>query len=404
MGESGAKAPRLRSGFVALTLAAHASASTPPPLPCPAQPAASPFAATVWSFTPAPGQFVNNPAFNDPCRALGAPIGGGTLSPGNTKLVSLGGFSGTITLGFTHPIINDPRNPQGLDVIVFGNAHFVAGNPNRRWAECAAIEVSRDANHNGIPDDAWYLIPGSHFVPPPAPPVPVFSQTWDDNTADPTFPPSNPLWIPPGRTGQWTTSGFRLPASPFESGPVLANPNGPFADTEGVWGYGDCTPVLALGDTDGDNEPDDASITPEDFYTLPDDPFAVGVTTWLDGGGGGGDAVAIDWAVDPVTLAPPTPPLDALDFIRITTAVVFLHPLLGEISTEIGAVADVRPPLLADWNADGIVNSTDVGEYINAWFEAQVTGSIAADIDGNGIVNSTDVSSLINAYFEEQLP
>lgn len=392
----------VRFGLTAGVWGAQVAAAQP--LPCPLQPADSPFAVTVWAFTPAPGQFVNSPAFNDPCRALGAPVGGGTLGPDNTKIVSLGGFSGTITLGFNRPVINDPRNRQGLDVIVFGNAHYVAGNPNRRWAEAATIEISRDTNHNGVPDDAWYLIPGSHFVSPPAPPPPVFSQTWDDNTGDLTFPPSNPLWLPPGRHGQWTTSGFRLPADPFESGPVLNNPNGGGAVTEGVWGYADCTPVLALGDTDGDNIPDDPSISPEDFYTLPDDPLAVGVTTWLDGGGGGGDAVAIDWAVDPATFAPPTPPLDAFDFIRITTGAVFIHPQLGEISAEIGGVADVRPALLADWNADGVVNSTDVSLYINDWFAAQSTGSIVPDVDGNGVVNSTDVSTLINFYFEEQTP
>jgi len=395
--------PRSRSGLVALSLAlaSHAPAQ---PLPCPLEPADSPFAVTVWAFTPAPGQLVNNPLFNDPCRALGAPVGGGTLAPDNTKMVSLGGFSGTITLGFNRPVINDPRNRFGLDVIVFGNAFYVGGNPNRRWAEPPVIEVSRDVNGNGVPDDAWYLIPGSHFTVPPAPPAPVFSQTWDDDTGDATFPPSNPLWIPPGRAGEWTTSGFRLPGVPFESGPVLANPHGPFATTEGVWGYADCTPVLALGDTDGDNIPDDASITPERFYTLPDDPLAVGVTTWLDGGGGGGDAVAIDWAVDPATFAPANPPLDAFDFLRITTGLVFTHPQLGEMSTEIGGVADTRPPLLADWNADGLVNSTDVSLYINDWFEAHISGSIIADIDGNGVVNSTDVSGIVNAYFQERTP
>jgi hypothetical protein len=390
---------RSRAGLAAIPVAALAAHAPAQPLPCPVQPADSPFGVTVWAYTPAPGQFVNSALFNDPCRALGAPVGGGTLAPDNSKIVSLGGFSGSITLGFARPVVNDPRNRLGLDAIVFGNAHYVAGNPNRRWAEAAVVEISRDVNGNGVPDDPWYLIPGSHIT---AAPAPAFSQTWDDNAADPTFPPSNPLWVPPGRSGQWTTSGFRLPAVPFEAGPVLVNPNGPGAVTEGAWGYADCTPVLALGDTDGDNIVDDASITPEAFYTLPDDPMRVGVTTWVDGGGGGGDAFAIDWAVDPVTLAPAG--LEAFDFLRVTTGVAYVHPLLGEVSTEISGVADARPPLLADWNADGLVNSTDVALYINDWFAAQVTGSIVADIDGNGVVNSTDVSAIVNAYFEEQSP
>ncbi len=54
---------------------------------------------------------------------------------------------------------------------------------------------------------------------------------------------------------------------------------------------------------------------------------------------------------------------------------------------------------LADWNHDGIVNSTDVGEFINDWFEDQVNGTLQTDFNHNGISNSTDVSDFINAYF-----
>jgi len=56
---------------------------------------------------------------------------------------------------------------------------------------------------------------------------------------------------------------------------------------------------------------------------------------------------------------------------------------------------------LADFNDDGVVNSTDVGEFINSWFEDQVNGTLLTDWDGNGVVNSTDVSSFINTWFED---
>ncbi len=58
---------------------------------------------------------------------------------------------------------------------------------------------------------------------------------------------------------------------------------------------------------------------------------------------------------------------------------------------------------LTDINQDGISNSTDVGEFINLWFQDQVKGSLQADFDGNGIVNSTDVGEFINAWFSDQL-
>ncbi len=57
---------------------------------------------------------------------------------------------------------------------------------------------------------------------------------------------------------------------------------------------------------------------------------------------------------------------------------------------------------IADFTCDGIVNSTDVGEFINAWFADQVKGSLTADWDHNGIVNSTDVGEFINSWFEDQ--
>jgi hypothetical protein len=54
----------------------------------------------------------------------------------------------------------------------------------------------------------------------------------------------------------------------------------------------------------------------------------------------------------------------------------------------------------ADFNADGVVNSTDVSDFINAWFEDQEAGTLTTDWDRNGVVNSTDVSGFINAWFE----
>ncbi len=57
----------------------------------------------------------------------------------------------------------------------------------------------------------------------------------------------------------------------------------------------------------------------------------------------------------------------------------------------------------ADWNQDGIVNSTDVGEFINDWFLDNVMGTLVTDFDHNGIVNSTDVGEYINAWFEAQI-
>jgi agmatine/peptidylarginine deiminase len=53
----------------------------------------------------------------------------------------------------------------------------------------------------------------------------------------------------------------------------------------------------------------------------------------------------------------------------------------------------------ADYNGDGIVNSTDVSDLINAWFEDQTDGGTRADWDNSGLSNSTDVSMYINDWF-----
>ncbi len=55
----------------------------------------------------------------------------------------------------------------------------------------------------------------------------------------------------------------------------------------------------------------------------------------------------------------------------------------------------------ADFDHNGIVNSTDVGEFVNAWFEDLINGTLVADWDRNGIVNSTDVGEFINSWFED---
>ncbi len=87
-----------------------------------------------------------------------------------------------------------------------------------------------------------------------------------------------------------------------------------------------------------------------------------------------------------------------------TTTTLYFHSLTNPVG--FGAVVDdvrVFALLAADFNGDGIVNSTDVSFFINEWFSDQVKGGLTTDWDGNGIVNSTDVSSFINSWFEDIL-
>ncbi|MBL0870475.1 MAG: hypothetical protein IBJ18_07870 [Phycisphaerales bacterium] len=352
---------------------------------CSASHADSPFATRVVSFDPAPGQFVRNPAYNDPLKALGAPIGGGLFAPANDKVVSLGGFGGSITLGFDSPIVNLPPttpdgfNPIGLDFIVFGNA-FYAGSADGQWrfAELVVVEVSRDVNANGLADDPWYLIPGSRLQNASFPLQRVV-KAWDDNTADTSRPPANPAWIPVGRSGVWTSSTFAIPGTGLVP-PVFVG-GGDGLTPASIWGYADCSPTLLLGDLDADGVSDDPSITPEMFYTRPGNPLVPGVDGFTPGTGGG-DAFDISWAIDPTTGLSAN--LPSIDFVRLSTGVDATGGLLGEVSGEIGGVARVVLPVINTTPCDiaddagtplrqpnaGTNNGVNEGDY-NAFFASE---------------------------------
>lgn len=320
--------------------------------------AESPFATRLVEFSPAPGQFVNDPLYNDPQDALGPPEGFGLSNGNNVSVVSLGGFGGYIVLGFDDTILDDPRNPFGLDAIVFGNAFYV-GNASRHWAECATIEISLDVNGNALADDAWYLIPGSHIDDPP---LAWTGRTWDSNVIDATYPPSEASWIPPGRFGMWSSAAYALPVDPFGNN-VVINPGG--ASHEAIWGYADYSPTLPLGDTPA-----------EQFYTFPDDPFTAGITF----GSGGGDAFDIAWAID--SISGKSSSLPGFDFIRLTTAVESLLFEVNEKSAEIDAVADVSPDPFGDMDTDGDVDLYDAAEF-QVCFDAGAGG-------GNGACAAVD--------------
>ena len=91
-----------------------------------------PFATSVISYAPGTGAVAG---FTNPAVALGPPerFTGEGLSPQAVtpfqpayrpnEVVSIG-VGGQLTLAFDHDVLDDPRNPFGVDLIVFGNAFF----------------------------------------------------------------------------------------------------------------------------------------------------------------------------------------------------------------------------------------------------------------------------------------
>jgi Dockerin type I domain len=127
-----------------------------------------PFADVVVSYipgsNPAPASGFTNPAvtLGQPERISGEPLFPGPVTPFQSaylagELVSIGG-GGSLVLHFNTPVTNDPANPFGIDLLVFGNAFFLDSNYPAAIvggiaAEGGTIAVSAD----GV---VWHTIPG----------------------------------------------------------------------------------------------------------------------------------------------------------------------------------------------------------------------------------------------------
>ena len=277
-----------------------------------------PYATRIIEYRPAPGQFINDPASGTPAAATGV-----LDEPGNP--LSLGGYGGYIILGFDHRIMNDPSNPYGVDFTVFGNSA-------QTLPEQGIIKVMKDENNNGLPDDTWYEIAGSDH----------FTGKLKKNYSITYFNPGNSANGAVPWKDNYGVSGF-IPKNNFHTQnyypvqslfPQINNDSlgftgslltdrvkkikGLFVSLPSAFGYADNTPV-----NHGNS------------YTVPDNPYTPGIIE-----NSGGDAIDISWAMDS---AGNYAELDGIDFVMIHTGVNETAAWLGEISTEIRAIADVSP-------------------------------------------------------------
>ncbi len=127
--------------------------------------AESPYAVEVVDFEPGRGAV---PGYDQPTAALGEPsrTTGWSWAPETvtpfqpawlpTQIVSLGA-AGSITLAFDHDVLDDPRNPFGVDLIVFGNAFCT--DPSYPVGVCGAF-VAEGGRIDVSPDGlTWSTIP-----------------------------------------------------------------------------------------------------------------------------------------------------------------------------------------------------------------------------------------------------
>jgi len=128
--------------------------------------AQSPFATNVVGYAPgsSPAAGFTNAAsaLGEPTRFTGGPFFPQAVTPFQpafmtNELVSIGA-GGELVVAFDHDVLDDPRNPFGVDLIVFGNAFFgdaayPTGMPSGLFAEGGQIAVSSD----GV---SWVTVPG----------------------------------------------------------------------------------------------------------------------------------------------------------------------------------------------------------------------------------------------------
>lgn len=293
---------------------------------------AADYATRVIEYVPAPGQFMNLDITTDPSGATGAPGSLSGMDPATEGIVSLGAFGGYIVLGFDHPVKNDPRNPYGVDFTVIGNAIGV-GNTGSS-CEPGAVQVMKDLNGNGIPDDGpWYELAGSDY--------------WLSTTRHGlTVAYRNPIYNNAHAVG-WTASDGRTGAVlPVDAHTQPYYPDTFIFDNVEFAGY-ELSGTCVAGAVDRRNPAGvatyhvpafgyaDSHGTPGGFDgSRPHNPY------FADANGEVTDGFDISWAVD---ADGNHVELDEIDFVRIYTAGMANEGWLGEWSAEIDAVAVTEP-------------------------------------------------------------
>jgi len=279
------------------------------------------FVSKVLDYLPAPGQHTN-------FDFIGTPSAASSLVGTNKGMVSLGAYGGSITVYFAQGIQNDLANPYGVDFTIYGN-------PTLTWSEPGIIQVMKDENHNGIPDETWCEIAGSeHFWNTTASSYEVTYQNngqtqasdipWSDNMGSSGIIPENsfhqqPYYPKADLFPNIATDKYVLKGTKINGLIDLSNP-GEVISYHKAFGYADNTPVKSLTEK------------------LPDNPY----TSVIEGSGG--DAIDISWAVDQDKKYVN---LDEIHFVRIYTGMNALAGWLGEISTEITGIRDVEPAVVS---------------------------------------------------------
>lgn len=125
-----------------------------------------PWADAVLSYDPGTG---HSPGYDTPSVALGPParmsgetFGGSCVTPFNPayepdEIVSIG-VGGSLVVVFAQPVMDDPGNPFGIDLLVFGNSFF----SDAAWPQGMVAGLIADGGTIEISDGGvqWFEVPG----------------------------------------------------------------------------------------------------------------------------------------------------------------------------------------------------------------------------------------------------
>ncbi len=263
----------------------------------------------VFEYTPAPGQYINDPQTGGMPSDMTSPEEAAVWAQQRLEkrlFVSLGAFGGYISVGFDHEVINSHGD---YDFAIFGNA-FLDATGSGGSSEPGIVYVMEDTNSNGIPDDIWYELRGSDYYDPSTihgysvtyfrPSAPSQPVEWKDNLGNSgtiaylkAFHKQDyyyPAWI---SADSYTLTGTRLASRTVTDPETGFLANNPFA-----WGYAD---NMGADNTSLDGMPQ------ANRFRISD---------------------AVDAEGNPVDLR-------AISFVKVQTGVLSQAGHLGEVSTEV---------------------------------------------------------------------
>ncbi len=120
--------------------------------------------------------------------------------------------------------------------------------------------------------------------------------------------------------------------------------------------------------------------------------------------GAAGDIDGLQWQLDGVDIPGETTAVLGLKNITNDDEGAYTVVITSAGCKTLETQAAVVIVCLTDIDCNGVVNSSDVGEFVNLYFADQANGTLLADFDHNGVSNSADVGEMINAWFVETGP